>query len=288
MSLLKKLSTIVIISLFTSMPVFANLPNSIWPAIEKYTTAVESNNIIDQIRASKEIISIMEPQPFSDARTNVLLNHYYQTALAYLKLNDHFNAYKYFQLYLPFGQSQYPPSQDILYAIEMLTLLKSHVNPKPIVPEVSNLRSSIDIATPSTIIYSLESSERDKDINNVLNKLEAQFSTYFNIEWKFDLVDIDGYIIFCISFDSNKYLSAYKDLNFSEINYFLTETCAILSKELTTTTNPLPVIGAIFDFDTNNTLVAFLSASNLKSNYRYIEFLTIFETHFMYNEFITF
>ncbi len=125
MSLFKKLSAIVIVSLFGSMPVLANLPNTIWAPIERYTAAFESNNLVDQIAASKEIISIMEPQPVSESRTNVLLNHYYQTALAYMKLQDYANAYKYFQLYLPFGQSQ---SDDTLYAETALKLLQPSID----------------------------------------------------------------------------------------------------------------------------------------------------------------
>jgi len=125
MSLLRKVTIAVLVAMFGTVPAFATLPNTIWGPIDAYTIASEANDIPAQITASKQIIDIMEPQPVSDSRTDILLNHYYQSALAFSTLGDIVNAKKYFQLYLPFAQSR---GHDTTYAESKINILEPSID----------------------------------------------------------------------------------------------------------------------------------------------------------------
>ncbi len=120
--MLKKFSIIGLTLILGTTPILASVfPNTIWKPLDEYTLSKSENNLENQIAASEKVISIMTPEPESQERINILLNHHLELANAYNTIGNYEKAYENFKLYIPFGESQ---GHDVSYAYAKLMTLQ--------------------------------------------------------------------------------------------------------------------------------------------------------------------
>lgn len=117
-------AVIAAVMLFTSMSGFAaDFPNSIWKPLANYEAAYNSGDNAAVYSIGTNLISIMEPEPASQKKTEFLSGKYYQVAGAAEKLGYFDAAVENYRKYIPYGEAM-NQTDGVIFAkskIEVLT-----------------------------------------------------------------------------------------------------------------------------------------------------------------------
>lgn len=104
--------------------VYAKLPNAYWKPHNGYLAAKEKGNTAERIKYAEQIIAIMEKEPASAEKTNILATRYDELARYYEEQKQYAKAKMYYEKYIPYG-TQKGWTDGVVFAKNKLRLLST-------------------------------------------------------------------------------------------------------------------------------------------------------------------
>ena len=110
----------------TSGSVLASHPSTFWKPLNAYTAAKEANDTAGIIKYAEEMIAIMEKEPESQAKIDVLGARYDELARLYEAQGNYTKASMYYEKYIPYGEKK-GWVDGVNFAKQKLVILQSRL-----------------------------------------------------------------------------------------------------------------------------------------------------------------